>query len=212
LNACPCCRPAITFAGERGVYIAWRSVLDGNVRDILVAASADEGSTWSTPVRVAGDNWVLNGCPHSGPALATVGKRLFIAWHTVRDRRPVLSLAYSDDGAGTFSRPIPASEGVLDANHPFLNSIGDRLALVFQGRTAGRAQGWAPLSVYYREVDAEARLTRLQTVEYAGGSVSYPVLAFEQPERLYVAWTVTTKDGKAVVLSRGRRDAPRHRR
>ncbi len=205
LDVCPCCRPNIAFAGERSVYVAWRGVLDGNVRDIFVASSSDEGATWSTPARVAEDNWVLNGCPHSGASMAAIGKRLFIAWHAVRDKQAVLSLAHSDDGGRTFSRRFLVSEGVLDPNHPFFSTVGDRLALVFQGRPAGRAQGWAPVNVYYREVDGDARLSPLQTVGQAGGSASYPVFAFEEPERLYVAWTEPHKDSKAVVLSRGRR-------
>lgn len=205
LDVCPCCRPAVTFNGEREVYVAWRAVLDGSVRDIFVASSADEGSTWGAPVRVAEDNWVLNGCPHSGASMASIGKRLFVAWYTVREKQPALSLAYSDDGGKTFSRRIPVSEGVLDPNHPYLNAIGDGLALVFQGRPATQGQGWAPVNVYYREVDAQARLSALHTVGHAGGSASYPVFAFEEPERIYVAWTEPNKDRKAVVLSRGRR-------
>lgn len=42
-------------------------------------------------------------------------------------------------------------------------------------------------------------------VGHALGSSSYPVFAFEEPGRIYVAWTEPTKDGKVVVLSRGRR-------
>lgn len=205
LDACPCCRPAIAFNGDRGVYIAWRAVLDGNIRDIFVAASADEGSSWGAPVRVAEDNWVLNGCPHSGASMASIGKRLFVAWYAVREKRPALSLAYSDDGGKTFSRRIPVSEGVLDPNHPYLNAIGDRLALAFQGRPTAGGQDWAPVSAYYREVDAAARLSALHMVGHALGSSSYPVFAFEEPGRIYVAWTEPTKDGKVVVLSRGRR-------
>ena len=204
LDVCPCCRPNIAFAGDR-VFVSWRGVLTGNIRDIFVAASADEGSTWSASTRVAEDNWVLNGCPHSGASMASIGNRLYIAWHNVREKQAGLSLAYSDDGAKTFSRRIAVSDGVLDSNHPFFSTVGDRLALVFQGRPAGKAQGWGPVSVYYREVDAEARLSTLQNVGQLGGSASYPVLAFEAPERLYIAWTESKQDNRVVVMSRGRR-------
>ncbi len=205
LDVCPCCRPSIGFSGERGIHVAWRGVLDGNVRDIFAAASADEGLTWTSPVRVAEDNWVLNGCPHSGASIASIGKRVFIAWHAVREKRAELSIAYSDDGGKTFSRRIPVSENMLDPNHPFLSGIGDRLGLVFQARPAGRSQGWAPVNVYYREVDAEARLSTVQTVGHARGSASYPVFAFEEPERIFVAWSEPDGENRAVVLSRGRR-------
>jgi hypothetical protein len=208
LDVCPCCRPNIAFGDDGTIYAAWRGVLDGNIRDIFVASSTDEGATWSAPARAAEDNWVLNGCPHSGASMVSSGKRLFIAWHTVREKQAALSLAYSDDGGKTFSRRLPAAEGVLDPNHPFLNNVGDRLALVFQGRPAGRAQGWAPVSIYYREFDTNGRLAPLQTVGQVSGSASYPVFAFDEPDRVYVAWTEPSKEGKAVVLSRGRRSQP----
>lgn len=206
LDVCPCCRPSIAFVGEQGVYVSWRGVLDNNVRDIFVAASADEGVTWGAPVRVAEDNWVLNGCPHSGASMGSIGKRLYIAWHTVREKQAALSLAYSDDAGRTFSRRAPISDGVLDPNHPYMRTIGDRLALVFQGRPATQAQGWAPVRVYYREIDAEARLSPLQSIAHLGSSASYPVFAFEEPDRFYVAWTESKQDQKVIVLSRGRRN------
>jgi hypothetical protein len=207
LDICPCCRPNIAFGDDGRMYVAWRGVLEGNVRDVLVASSMDDGATWSQPARVAEDNWVLNGCPHSGASMGSIGKRLFIAWHAVRDKQPTLSLSYSDDGGRTFSRRIPLSEGVLDPNHPFVNRVGEGLGIVFQGRPAGRAQGWAPVNAYYREVDAEGKLSPLQTVGHSAGSASYPVFAFEEPERIFVAWTEPNKESKAVVLSRGRRQA-----
>jgi hypothetical protein len=207
LDVCPCCRPSIGFNSDGTVFVSWRGVLDNNVRDIFVAASADEGSTWGTAARVAEDNWVLNGCPHSGAALAAIGKRLFVAWHAVRDGQPSLSLSYSDDGGKTFARRTSLSDSVLDPNHPFLSTVGDRIGIVFQGRPPAKQQGWAPVSVYYREVDAEARLSPLQVVGQASASAAYPVFAYEAPERLYMAWTEPNKEAKSIVMARGRRPA-----
>lgn len=207
LDVCPCCRPSIGFGADGTAYVSWRGVLDNNVRDIFIAASADGGASWEQPVRVAEDNWVLNGCPHSGAAIATAGNRLFTAWHAVREGKAALFLAYSDDRGKTFSRRSLLSEGVLDPNHPFMSMAGNRLGIAFQGRPAGKQQGWAPVTVYYREVDAEGRLTPLQLVGQAAGSASYPVFAFEEPERLYFTWTEPNKEGKAVVMARGRKGA-----
>lgn len=205
LDVCPCCRPAIAFSNAGHAYVTWRGVLDKNVRDIFVASSADEGATWSAGTRVAEDNWVLNGCPHSGATMASMGKRLFIAWHAVRDRQPRLSLAWSDDNGKTFSARVDLSQAVLDPNHPYLLQTGDRMAVVFQGRDSGEGQGWGPLNAYYREFDAQGKLSPLEKIGHAEGSVSYPMFAFEDPGRLFAAWTEPFKDGKAVVLARGRR-------
>lgn len=196
LDVCPCCRPSIAFSGEL-THVSWRGVLEGNVRDMFVATSADAGATWSKPARVAEDNWVLNGCPHSGAAMASIGKRLFIAWHTVREEKNRLYLSYSDDGGATFARRAELSANVLDPNHPFMLTSRDRIALVFQGR-----EGWGPLHAYYREFDSNGVLNPLERLSNAEGSVSYPTLAVEEPGKIFVAWT---ERSKSVVLARGRR-------
>ncbi|MEZ5351405.1 MAG: sialidase family protein [Bryobacteraceae bacterium] len=206
LDVCPCCRPNIAFSSKGKVYVAWRGVLDGNVRDVFVASSSDQGATWSASARVAEDQWAINGCPHSGGAMATVGERLFISWYTVRDKQPRLYLAWSDDGGATFSQRTDVSgESVLDPNHPVLANTGDRIALIFQARDATQGDGWGPLDAYYREFDAQGTLSPLAKLGHAEASVVYPAFAFESPGRLFIAWTESGKEGKSVVMMRGRR-------
>src|SRR5438132_630544 len=69
-GACHCSRPALAFGTEGEVFVAWRTVLLGNIRDVAVAASYDQGETFGPQVRVAQDNWRIDGCPRSGPTLA----------------------------------------------------------------------------------------------------------------------------------------------
>ena len=45
-ESCPCCRTALASGANGRLYLAWRSVLPGNVRDIVVARSDDRGATW----------------------------------------------------------------------------------------------------------------------------------------------------------------------
>ena len=77
--ACPCCRPWIQVADDGTIYVAWRKVFDGDIRDIVVASSADSGKSFSEPVKVAADNWVLHACPDSGPSLQVKNGLLSIA-------------------------------------------------------------------------------------------------------------------------------------
>ncbi|MEZ5401684.1 MAG: sialidase family protein [Bryobacteraceae bacterium] len=205
LDVCPCCRPEIAFSGKGAMHVAWRGVLNGNVRDIFVATSADDGATWSSSTRVAEDQWAINGCPHSGGAMAAIGGKLFIAWYTVRDKTPHLYLASSTDGGRTFSARTEISGDVLDANHPVLINAGERVAVVFQGRDPKQAEGWGPQQAYYREFDAEGALCDLVTLGNASGSVTYPAIAFEAPGRIFAAWTEPGKEEKHVVLRRIRR-------
>ena len=106
-EACPCCRTSIAAASDGTVYLAWRAVLPGNVRDIVIARSTDGGVTWSTPVRAHADEWVFDGCPHAGPSMQVDGAgRVHIAWWTGREGAAGAYYARSDDGARTFSEPV----------------------------------------------------------------------------------------------------------
>src|SRR3954469_21319995 len=66
-GVCYCCKTSLAADASGGIYAAWRHVYDGNVRDIAFSKSADGGRTFSTPVRVSDDHWVLDGCPENGP-------------------------------------------------------------------------------------------------------------------------------------------------
>lgn len=203
-SVCPCCRPSLSFGDADTVYVSWRGVAHGDVRDIQVASSPDGGATWSKPAGVAEDNWHLNGCPHSGAPLAMLGKRLFVAWHTVREGTSQLYLAWSDDGGKTFSARTNLRGTVLDANHPMLVAHGDKIGVVFQGRDPKDNQGWGKQNAYYREVDAQGRLSPLVKAGHLEGSVSYPELLYEGPDKVFVAWHENSGEQSRVVLIRGR--------
>jgi hypothetical protein len=204
LDACPCCRPSIAAADENHIYVGWRTVLDGEVRDTAVAASSDGGATWSKSVRVADDGWRITGCPHSGPSLAVLAGRVYVAWHTVRGNRNEVFLAWSDDGGAKFSSALPLAEGLLDANHPVVQAADGALGIALQGRSAAEEHGWGKVKAYYREF-RDGRLTPLIDVGHAAGSASYPALMYESPDHVFLAWTEADEDGQQIVLARGRR-------
>ena len=70
VNACPCCKVALALSSDGRVYVSWRQVLPGDFRHIAVASSPDLGKTFTSPVIVSDDRWVLSGCPVSGATLS----------------------------------------------------------------------------------------------------------------------------------------------
>ena len=204
VNVCPCCRPSLAFADAKTVYVGWRGVAGDDIRDVVVASSRDAGATFSSGARVAPDNWHINGCPHSGPALATLAGRLFVAWHTVVNDKSRLYLASSSDGAAHFSPKAEVDANLLDPNHAQLLPLDGALGLVFQARKPTSQTGWGKLDVYFRQIEKSGATGPLQTLGHAAGSATYPVVMFENPDHLFVAWTERNDDGPAVVLARGR--------
>jgi hypothetical protein len=214
LNVCPCCRPSIALSDAKTLHVGWRGVRDKNVRDIFVATSSDGGATFGTETLVAPDNWQINGCPHSGPALATLDGKLFVAWQTVSEERSRLVLASSDNNGAHFSPRLAADADLDDPNHPQLTKIGDKIGLVFQARPStvnGEDKAlenpktvWGRLDTYFCQINKAGALTRPQRIGHANGSATYPALLYEAPDHLFIAWTEGSDDGSQIVMARGR--------
>jgi hypothetical protein len=137
---CPCCRTSLVVAG-RDVWVAWRKVFEGDVRDVVVAHSSDGGATFEAPVRVHADGWVYPGCPHAGPSLArTRDGTLHVTWYTGAEDRRGLHHATSRDGGRTFDAPT-ALQGDLPipVSLAALASGGDRVWRVWEDKTGTEA-------------------------------------------------------------------------
>ena len=106
-DACPCCRTSLALGPGGEVYVAWRKVFAGGVRDVVVARSTDGGRTFAAPVRVHRDGWAIDACPHAGPAVAAdVAGRVHVAWFTGVDGRAGAWYAVSADRGRHFTRPV----------------------------------------------------------------------------------------------------------
>jgi hypothetical protein len=203
-GACPCCRPALGFGADGEVFVVWRNVFQGEIRDMVMASSRDGGATFGAPVRVAEDGWRLSACPESGPAVAVEHGKLHVVWYSEGSNEPGLRMASSADGR-TFSKPVMISAGVLDANHPALSVSDDgRIVAVFEGRPTAAESGWGPRRAYFVDI-GEGRTTEPAVLARAAESVSYPVVAAGTAGRSFVAWSESDGEKSNVLLLRGRR-------
>jgi hypothetical protein len=122
-SSCVCCRTHVATAPDETLYLAWRKIFPGGIRETVVARSSDNGRTFSPSVIVGNDRWVFEGCPHR-PATMGVDKdgRLYITWYSEGpDDTPGVYLAFSDDQGKTFSprRLLNVSKGTFP-DHPQL--------------------------------------------------------------------------------------------
>lgn len=206
-NVCPCCRPTLAFGETGEVYVSWRGVTDGDIRDMMLSASYDNGVSFSQPLTVSHDNWKINGCPHSGASMITKGKRLYISWYSEGNGTNAgIRLVWSDNKGKTFSRPTIASANIVDANHPMLSLSEDgRLLLIFKGRDAKKNDSWGTISPYLCEINNTGSISSPISVHGNRKSISYPVIAAGTVGKVYIAWTETGDKGSNVMLTRARR-------
>jgi hypothetical protein len=143
-NTCVCCRTSLTTWSDGTLYLAWRKVLPGDVRETVVARSTDGGNTYSSPVVVGHDKWVFPGCPHRPASIGTdrLG-RLYVVWYTEGiDETPAVFLAYSDDRGDTFSpkQKLNVSKGTFPDHPQMAVDPEGQLVLVWEEQSPVRRE------------------------------------------------------------------------
>jgi hypothetical protein len=143
-NTCVCCRTSMTSSPDGTLYVAWRKILPGDLRETVVARSTDGGRTFTAPVIVGHDKWVFPGCPHRPASVGTDRQgRLYVVWYTEgSDETPSIYLAYSDDRGETFSpkQKLNLSKGTFP-DHPQMAVDPDgRLVIVWEEQSPVRRE------------------------------------------------------------------------
>jgi hypothetical protein len=184
-ESCPCCRTAIASGPEGAVYVGWRIVNPGNVRDVVVARSGDHGQTFSAPVVVHDQGWVYPGCPHAGPAMQVDDQgRLHVAWWTGKEGIAGVYYARSDDGAKTFGTYVPLGVAEFSAPAHVQLALGpDNTVLVAwdDGTVA------TPKVVVRASYDGGATFADAVALSDEGVAATFPVLGVSGAD-VTVAW------------------------
>ncbi|MEY4374930.1 MAG: hypothetical protein RL760_1097 [Candidatus Eisenbacteria bacterium] len=109
-RTCECCRTGLARTHD-GLVAVYRDRSEHEVRDIHIVRRV--AGAWLDPAPVAHDGWVVEGCPVNGPAVATAGDTLLVAWTTsVRDTLR-LHAAWSFDGGATFDAVRRLDDGAV---------------------------------------------------------------------------------------------------
>jgi BNR repeat-like domain len=192
-NVCFCCKTGVAVHGN-DVFVVWRHLFAGGVRDIAIARSTDGGGTFGAPQRVSADNWKIDACPDDGPSLAVEnGGAIHVAWPTLMqdEATPHMAIfeAISRDGGATFSprRRVDASR--TGASHP-------RLAVGAGGAHA----------IVWDETSPEGRQAMIRLADGpaaalpATGSASYPAVVSTRSGFL-AGWTEQAPGGSVVRVA-----------
>lgn len=196
-RTCDCCQTALART-KRGLVAAYRDRSAEEVRDI--ATVVERGGTWSAPRLAAKDGWRIDGCPVNGPQLAADGDRVALAWFSMAEDRPSVSVAFSEDAGESWGPRVGVDDG-----HPLgrvdVAMIGGR-ALVSWSEMEGSAA-----SVRVRLVDAAGTRGSSTAVAQASAAraAGFPRLASTGSDA-FIAWT-DAGEPSHVRLARLRADA-----
>jgi hypothetical protein len=196
-EACPCCRTGLATSKDGTLYMSWRHVFPGNIRDIVVARSNDHGATWKEPVRVHTDDWKFDACPHAGPAIATDDNgTLHVTWWTGKEGSAGVYYAQSTDGGKTFSPAIPL--GVAQYSRPahvqMSLASNNRVVVTWDDGTKE-----VPQVVVRVSHDGGAHFSDPSVLSSAQRAATFPVIGIAG-DSLSIAWSeVSAASSKAAA-------------
>jgi hypothetical protein len=186
-GVCYCCKTAIATGLGNSVYLAWRHVYAGNMRDIAFSSSKDGGKTFSAPVRVSEDKWQIDGCPEDGPSMVVDAKGIVhLVWPTVvtEGGSQVKALFYTSTRDGRSFTPRERIPTNGSANHPQL-AIDANGLLALAWDEAGNGMRMLGSATGRLDTSGRVRFTRAAATQEAG---TYPILISAQPGTWLRAW------------------------
>lgn len=191
-RTCECCQTALALTST-GLLAAYRDRGPQEIRDIVVVRYVD--GSWTAPVRVYEDGWYYPGCPVNGPALASAGDTVVIAWYTAPEQKPRVQVAFSTDGGAHFNDPIRTDEG-SPLGRVDVEFLGNGVAVVTW------LEGTDTAEVLARVVRSDGATSNpvLVTPTSAARSSGFPRLARAGAELVF-AWTDDSDDGGVRVAT-----------
>lgn len=181
---CECCRTSVAIHPDGEMYVAWRTIAEGEVRDIVVARSPDLGDTWEEAVRPRADDWIFPACPHAGPSLRIDETGvLHIAWWTGKEGEAGVYYARSKDGGRTWAaHPIAIGDRSVPA-HVQVETEGRHVLVAWDDGLADM-----PSIMLRRSTDGGGTFLPAQRVSEAGFAATFPVLTM-YGGLLSIAWS-----------------------
>jgi hypothetical protein len=124
---CPCCRTDLFVDSKKNIHILYRGIINDSIRDMVHTISTDNGKTFSHPERISKDNWVIYGCPHTGPAISENKNGLQLTWFTAGGGAGIYYCRSADDGKTFSPRQMVSGSG---AKHCQITSMPDENVLI----------------------------------------------------------------------------------
>ena len=118
---CECCRTDMFVDKKNNIHVLFRGILQDSIRDMVHTVSGDGGKTFSEPKQINNDHWVLNGCPHTGPAMTENEDGLHFAWFTGGGKTGSFYTKTTDNGTSFVGYDSISHVG----RHPQLSSFSN---------------------------------------------------------------------------------------
>jgi len=187
---CPCCRTDLFVDSKKNIHIIYRAIIKDSIRDMVHIISTDSGKTFSSPERISKDNWVINGCPHTGPAITENKNGIQLAWFTAGGVPGIYYCNSTDEGKTFCPREMVSGSG---AKHCQITSLaGDKTLIVWNENFSIKNNSSSRIGIELRNANNENVLKQFITSEK--GMATFPVIKTMDDNTALVAYTESVGD------------------
>lgn len=192
-QCCQCCRTDLFIDKKGNIHALYRGIIQDSIRDMVHIVSADGGKTFSTPQRISNDNWVVKGCPHTGPAMTENEAGIHFSWFTGGRKRGAFYTMSGDNGKTFGMHDSVSSAG----SHPQIASLTNGEVLIVWDETAFAGDN-SYKRIGLQKRDAAGKSNGKIYITGADNFATYPVIAPLDERSAFVAFT-RELDGKSYV-------------
>jgi len=188
-QCCPCCRTDLFVDSKGGIHALYRGIIEDSIRDMVHIVSADGAKTFTVPQRINEDNWVINGCPHTGPTMTENNEGLHFAWYTGGN---IAGSFYklSSNGKNASEKAESISRR---GSHPQMATLSNNdVVVVWDELVEGSDKPSKKIGVQQRDINGKKLLNKYITSDTSLSS--YPVVAGINQASSFVAYTTRKAD------------------
>ncbi|MEO6948348.1 MAG: sialidase family protein [Ginsengibacter sp.] len=191
--SCECCRTALLVDSKSNVHVVFRAIIQDSIRDMMHMVSSDNGNTFSKPMEISHDEWVINGCPHTGPAMCESNNGIDFSWFTGGDNAGVYSCRTSDNGQTYSPRKVVSDSR---SRHSQMTALGKNVIIVWNQSFVEGKQVFIRIGIDVTNENGKSIVHKMITSE--NGSTSFPVIKPLNDHSALIAYT-TTENNKDYV-------------
>ena len=196
-GCCQCCRTDLFVDSKAGIHILYRGIIKDSIRDMLHSVSVDGGASFSKPQLISNDNWVINGCPHTGPSMTENKEGLHFAWFTGGRNKGCFYTQSTNNGNNFIHQDRISTLG----SHPQISSFSNGELLVAWDESV------QVNNKYYKRIGVQKRtatgINKAQAFITADTiTATYPVVTSLNDQTSLIAYTVKKSDKNYIMYQR----------
>ncbi len=185
-KTCQCCRTDIFIDNQDKLHVAYRDIINDSIRDIVHLSSLDNGISFTESTRISEDNWVIYGCPHTGPSITNSINGVSFFWFT------------SGGTDGVYSTHLTKSNNKFDerelinphARHPQAITLENGTLVLAWDETFKTEAGFInKIGVRFTTLDGTELIKYITTEKE---DCDHPVLVETDNHSVLISWTQKT--------------------